>query len=260
MNVRTPNIDAFAASGMRFKYAYVGMSMCCPCRHELYSGLYPMHSGATWNHSTARPGTKSVCHYLSRLGYRVGLAGKCHVSPRDSYPFVMVPGFERGCCSRTNKYDCKGIRRFMTADRSQPFFLAIGLILSHTPWTIGDPSRFKADELKLPPSFADTPEVRSDYAKYLAEIAALDAPSQHVTLYLHGAVLAREVDPEIVIPLQVTCALLARRIGKLEQGELVTDHLALQAKNTLRPARHIVLAGTIKVIPVLEQTNRCLAH
>ena len=173
-NVKTPVIDALAAQGMKFNYAYVAMSMCCPCRHELYTGLYPMRNGSTWNHSWARPGTRSICHHLGDLGYRVGLTGKKHVRPARSFPFVNVKGFESNCCSATNTYDCAGIRRFMTSNPSQPFCLAIGLILSHVPWTIGDPGQFKLDELKLPPTFADIPAVRRDYAKYLAEIAALD--------------------------------------------------------------------------------------
>ena len=44
---------------MTFTHAYVSMSMCLPCRTELYTGLYPMRSGACWNHSAARPGTVS---------------------------------------------------------------------------------------------------------------------------------------------------------------------------------------------------------
>jgi len=173
-NVPTPRIDGFAKQGMRFRYAYVAMSMCCPCRHELYTGLYPLHNGAAWNHSVAKPGTKSLCHHLGALGYRVGLTGKSHVRPRSAYPFVNVPGFEPNCVSTTADYDCAGIKQFMTADPARPFCLAIGLVLGHVPWTVGDPGRFQLEKLQLPPVFADTPVLRSDYAKYLAEIAALD--------------------------------------------------------------------------------------
>jgi len=173
-NVKTPNIDALAEESLKFNYAYLAMSMCAPCRQELYSGLYPMHSGAAWNHSQSKPGTKSVCHYLRKLGYRVGLAGKHHCSPRESYRFDGVPGFERGCCSKTAKADHEGIRQYMTADEDQPFCLVIGLVVAHVPWTVGDPKQFDLDKLKLPPHFADTPGVREDYAKYLAEIGVLD--------------------------------------------------------------------------------------
>jgi len=173
-NVETPRIDALARQGLKFNYAYLAMSMCAPCRQELYSGLYPMRSGATWNHSQSKPGTKSICHYLRELGYRVGLAGKHHASPPASYNFDAVAGFERGCCSRTARADQAGIRRYMTAKGGEPFCLVIALVLAHSPWTVGNPEQFQLDKLKLPPHFADTPELRRDYAKYLAEIAVLD--------------------------------------------------------------------------------------
>src|SRR4030042_4810332 len=96
-NVKTPHIDRLAEEGVKFNYAYLAMAMCAPCRQELYSGLYPMRSGAAWNHSQSKPGTKSVCHHLRALGYRVGLAGKQHINPRQAYPFDNVPGFERAC-------------------------------------------------------------------------------------------------------------------------------------------------------------------
>ncbi|MHC4176061.1 MAG: sulfatase family protein, partial [Planctomycetota bacterium] len=174
VNVKTPNIDRLAEEGLKFNYAYLAMSMCAPCRQELYSGLYPMRSGAAWNHSQSKPGTKSICHYLGKLGYRVGLAGKQHIRPQASYPFDSVPGFERGCTSRTARADQEGIRKYMTAGGEQPFCLVVALVVAHSPWTVGDPGQFELDRLKLPPHFADTPEVRQDYAKYLAEIGVLD--------------------------------------------------------------------------------------
>lgn len=173
-NVRTPNIDRLASEGMTFTHAYVSMSMCLPCRTELYTGLYPMRSGACWNHSAARPGTKSICHYLAELGYRVGIAGKVHVRPRSSFPFEMVDGFERGCVSKTAKHECGGIAEFMGRDSEQPFCLVVGLVVPHVVWTVGDRSHFDPKTLKLPPHLADTPQTREDFAAYLAEIEVLD--------------------------------------------------------------------------------------
>jgi len=173
-NVETPEIDRLASEGMTFTHAFVSMSMCLPCRTEMYTGLYPMHSGACWNHSAARPGTKSIVHYLGELGYRVGIAGKVHVVPRASFPFEMVDGFERDCVSPTAKHESSGIRRFMDRDPDQPFCLVVGLVVPHVVWTVGDPSHFDEAKLKLPPHFADTPQTRTDFARYLAEIEVLD--------------------------------------------------------------------------------------
>ena len=173
-NVKTPNIDRLASQGMLFSHAYVTMSMCQPCRTEMYTGLFPVRNGVCWNHSAARPGTKSICHYLGELNYRVGIAGKVHVTPQRSFPFEMVPGFERNCVSKTAKHECSGIRRFMNRDPKRPFCLVVGLVVPHVVWTVGDPSHFDRNALKLPPYLADTPQTREDFARYLAEIEVLD--------------------------------------------------------------------------------------
>ena len=173
-NVATPHIDALAREGMQFTHAYVSMSMCLPCRTEMYTGLYPHRSGASWNHSAARPGTKSVCHYLGDAGYRVGLTGKYHVVPRKSFPFEKVKGFEPGCVKLTAAHEVSGVREFIGRSREQPFCLVVGLVTPHVPWSVGDPSHFDPKQLQLPPHLADTPQTREDFAKYLAEIEVMD--------------------------------------------------------------------------------------
>ena len=37
-NARTPNIDSLAEQGLTFNRAYLAMSICQPCRSELYTG------------------------------------------------------------------------------------------------------------------------------------------------------------------------------------------------------------------------------
>ncbi|MBN2308692.1 MAG: sulfatase [Candidatus Hydrogenedentes bacterium] len=175
-NVATPTIDHLAAEGMRFRRAYVSMAMCVPCRHELYTGLYPMGSGACWNHSTSREGTESICHHLGGLGYRVGLAGKCHAEPQSVFPFERIAGFESNCVHKdtVSAADVAGITEFMTRSGEAPFCLAVGLVDSHIPWTTGAPEHIEEKGFTLPPTLPDLPAVRKDYVKYLAEVAELD--------------------------------------------------------------------------------------
>ncbi len=174
-NARTPNIDKLSEEGIMFNRAYVGMSMSVPCRHELYTGLYPLESGCVWNHSQSRPGTKSVFHYLNDLGYRVGLTGKKHVQPRDVFPYIAVPGFEENCVlAKEKKEDLSGIKSFMEKDRNQPFCLFVCSTSPHAPWTLGDASAYPPEKLILPPTLGDTPEVREAYSRYLAEITYFD--------------------------------------------------------------------------------------
>ena len=173
-NVQTPNLDRLAAQGLRFRRAYVGMSMCTPCRTELYTGLYPMSSGVCWNHAGAKPGTRSLPQYLGKLGYRVGIAGKVDVRPESVFPFEMVGGFERNCVARTADYECKEIGDFMARDGRQPFCLVIGLVVPHAPWTVGHPEHFNRAKFVLPPYLVDTPQTREALAHYYAEIEVMD--------------------------------------------------------------------------------------
>ncbi len=173
-NVETPRLDSLASQGMKFDHCYNAIAMCVPTRNMLYSGLFPARTGSYRNHTYSYPTTISMVQYFRRLGYRVGLSGKHHVGPRTSFPFEDVPGLTENCVSATDDYSFEHIKQFMTRDRNQPFFLVAGFVQPHVPWTMGDSSVFDPEKLELPPHWADTPETRRSYAKYLAEVAFLD--------------------------------------------------------------------------------------
>lgn len=174
-NAKTPHIDRLASEGLTFDRAYLCEAMCQPCRAELYTGQFPLRNGCAWNHSASRPETRSMPHYLRKLGYRVGLAGKVHVKPAKAFPFETVDGFEPSCVrDPTKAHDLAGVRQFMT-DGDQPFCLVVALVEPHVPWVMGDPSQYPKDQLKLPSNLADTPETRRDFGRYLAEITYMDS-------------------------------------------------------------------------------------
>ena len=171
----TPNIDKMAKQGIRFEQAIGSTAMCTPTRHSLYTGIYPIKRGGYKNHSAVKKGTKSIVHYLSNLGYRVGLTGKWHIAPKESFPFEPVDGFPGNCVmQKTPLHDLTGSKEFMTRDAEEPFCLVIASVHPHAPWTEGDRSQYPVDSLELPPNWVDTPETRSEYQKYLAELTELD--------------------------------------------------------------------------------------
>jgi len=171
----TPHIDKLAASGIRFKNMFVSEAMCAPARAELYTGLMPQRNGTFRNHKASNPDTKSMVHYLNDLGYRVGLAGKKHISPMKVYPFENIDGI----CGKANEAnpnpdDWTGVEKFIKREPKQPFCIVIGSIHAHSPWTVGDTSHWKEEEVVLPPNLVDTPQTRSAYLHYLAEVREFD--------------------------------------------------------------------------------------
>ena len=83
----TPNIDKLAGQGIRMTRCFQAASMCSPTRHSIYTGLYPVKSGAYPNHTFVKDDVKSVIHYLKPLGYRVALSGKTHIGPKKEFTF-----------------------------------------------------------------------------------------------------------------------------------------------------------------------------
>ena len=84
---KTPHLDQLAREGLRFDRCFQAAPMCSPTRHNLYTGIYPVKSGAWPNHTRVYPGTRSIAHHLKEAGYTVHLSGKTHIAPRASFPF-----------------------------------------------------------------------------------------------------------------------------------------------------------------------------
>lgn len=165
---KTPHIDQLAKEGMLFKRCFQTAPMCSPTRHNIYTGLYPVKSGAYPNHAFAKPGTQSVCHFLGDRGYRVALSGKTHIAPKTVFPFeYSASGKNPNFAAIENLFDeCK--------ESKDPFCLFVCSNEPHSPWNKGDSSAYPPNEIKLPKSFVDTPETRNAFSKYLAEVTFYD--------------------------------------------------------------------------------------
>ena len=163
----TPNIDSLAKQGMRFTHCFQQAPMCSPTRHAIYTGIYPVKSGAYPNHTFVKDGTKSIAHYLQPLGYRVHLSGKTHIGPKAAFPFEY---------SGKSNPDFKAIDQLLTESTRDgtPFCLFACSNEPHSPWNKGDSSQYDSSTITLPPYFVDTNETRENMVNYLAEITYFD--------------------------------------------------------------------------------------
>jgi arylsulfatase A-like enzyme len=79
--LRTPNIDALAARGVRFAQAYVQSGICGPSRMSAYTGRYVSSHGATHNRVPLSVGEVTLGWHLRESGRTLALAGKSHMLP-----------------------------------------------------------------------------------------------------------------------------------------------------------------------------------
>lgn len=109
--VKTPNIDALAAGGMRFTQFYSGSGVCTPTRASLLTGRYPLRFGITKHFGDDEAhlprGTVTLPRLLKSAGYATGHVGKWHlgglhlkhIADREhSIPGPREHGFDHYLC------------------------------------------------------------------------------------------------------------------------------------------------------------------
>ncbi len=76
--IKTPNIDALAAQGVKFTRAYCAAPTCGPSRMSFYTGRSMFSHGAIWNFVPLSIREQTIGDFLRPHGVRVALAGKTH--------------------------------------------------------------------------------------------------------------------------------------------------------------------------------------
>ena len=167
---KTPNIDKLATEGMRFTRCFQAAPMCSPTRHNIYTGIYPVKSGAWPNHTRVYPDVKTVPHHLKPLGYKVVQTGKTHIGPREAFPFDHFGGGKNPDMGYIDNL----FKETAEAKGEEPFCLFACSNEPHSPWNKGDASVYPPEKVELPPYIVDTPEMRDAFSRYLAEITYYD--------------------------------------------------------------------------------------
>ena len=161
--IRTPNLDALCAGGMRFNRAYVASPQCSPSRASILTGRTPHAVGASRLHVNAFVDTPSVPQMLTAAGYFTGALGKVHQGHIEKH-FDCRLG-EKGSFEKF----------FSKRPGDQPFFLWFGSTDPHRDYAPGaiEPPH-DPEALEVPGFLPDTPEVRRDLALYYDEVGRFD--------------------------------------------------------------------------------------
>lgn len=179
--IHTPNLDALAKQGMRFTKVFAASPTCSPSRAALWTGLYPSRNGTMGNHTDCRPGIKSLPAYLKPLGYRVVIANKADVRPKEVFDFeVLKATLPRNPAQprhyRAEGLDTKAVDAFLAAHAKehagQPLCLILGDNGPHVIWEKN--KTYDPAKLPLPPIMVDTPKTRTALANYYQDITTVD--------------------------------------------------------------------------------------
>jgi arylsulfatase A len=172
-DLKTPNIDKLAATGVRFTQAYAH-TVCCPARAALLTGRHPQRGGVlhwTQGDMNAKKGINmaleevTLAEALKTAGYRTGLFGKWHLGAhRDHGPkkqgFDEFFGIRDGFIDNYNHYFLHGTGfhdlykgttpvkakgeyfpelmverslKFLDENKDTPFFLYVPFNIPHYP-------------------------------------------------------------------------------------------------------------------------------
>ncbi len=197
-DLKTPHLDALAASGMHFTNWYANAPMCAPSRAGLLTGRYPSRAGVPRNGPNLPMEERTIASLLRDHGYATGLTGKWHLgdqhnSSPNQHGFDSFFGFHSGCVDyyshryywgeprRPNYHDlwrngeevfadgeylttrlASEAAKFIRDNQAKPFFLFLTFNAPHYP--MHAPAGYMR-------RFANLPPERRTYA---AMIAAMD--------------------------------------------------------------------------------------
>src|SRR5258708_6263230 len=101
-DLKTPHIDALAASGVRFINWYSNAPVCAPARSAIMTGRFPIRAGVPNNGPALGPQHQTIASLLKPLGYATACIGKWHLGSTsetdpNAHGFDYYYGFHSGC-------------------------------------------------------------------------------------------------------------------------------------------------------------------
>ncbi|HBE71171.1 MAG TPA: sulfatase [Planctomycetaceae bacterium] len=159
----TPNIDALAAAGMKYKTCWSNAPVCAPARTTIISGMFPTSFGGQHMRSQVHlpDVAKLYPEVLRELGYY------CTNNSKEDYnlhkPKTLWDESSKNAHWRNRNGD-------------QPFFAVFNFTISHESKLRTRPHKaiHDASEVFVPPYHPDTPEVRQDWAQYYDKLTEMD--------------------------------------------------------------------------------------
>ena len=192
-NATTPNLDKFAAEGLRFTNVFSVHPCCSPSRAGLATGVYPtrlgtfQHRAQMWVDSAE---VRPLTSLLRESGYYTfnGMKGGAY---KTDYNFE--PKDEPWDSTRSNDVEWR------KRAEGQPFFGQVNLYRTHQSQyglrKVGEADPQRAHDpakIQLPPYHPDTPAIREIWAEYHDRITEMDGQFANILQMLEDDDLAED--------------------------------------------------------------------
>jgi arylsulfatase A-like enzyme len=187
-DIMTPNLDRFAAEGMRFDRAYVTSPQCVPSRASIFTGRSPVAIAMSRFSAPLPREIKTYPEALRAAGWFTGVAGRIYhmdganvnvaetQTVFEKHKLITFP--DRLDYVKTGNGSEAGLAQFREfldlKPAAQPFFLQLCSNDPHRPLNTQGPVKHDPAKIKLPAHCPDTLLVREDFARYYDEIAHFD--------------------------------------------------------------------------------------
>lgn len=177
-NARTPAIDRFAKTAIRFENSFCTAPQCSPSRAALWTGRYPHSNGVVGlTHggfqNDLNPDECHLAQMLGALGYETHLFGGQHeADTAERCGHHQRHAQEHIPCDQVTDAFSKVLSQ--RGDSKVPFFSEICFFEPHRPFWRNDVAIQPPQSMTVPPYLPDIPAVREGLADFEASVASAD--------------------------------------------------------------------------------------
>ncbi|MGB2129225.1 MAG: sulfatase family protein [Flavicella sp.] len=179
--VKTPVLDELAATGIQYMNAFGTNSICSPSRSNMMTGVHQNRINAQHHRSNRKiplmAPYKPITSYLREAGYTC-IIGNKKINRTSKKIDVNFKHNMLGPWDGTKQFGLFDKKDNIEVS-DQPFFAQVTLNVTHRGdwWNNtrnNSTHKVNPEEVVLPPHYADTPEIRMDWAKYLDQVEKMD--------------------------------------------------------------------------------------